>query len=360
MEKGLMFWRSTGRSALPRFLAALFLLSFAIVLLGFGGIFNRLSAQSTAIEEPALKLATPIRPDTMRMEWTTLQIPANDFQPIKSDTSTGSFTIPLGPSTPRASPPPTAGSFTETYDNGSDVGKWVASFNVPRQIQPTGGSSLAAGIPAGSYLQQGGFSSSIPTWGTASPRYQPGFNDEFKEDSVFVGNWTGAGVQTFGVDLEVIQSGNWPAPGRPVTLQLMQMDSTGFGVNYVASYTTPILPAPPLTWAHFDFPINANSGAVPSGWVFTHGDGSPGNDSEWATFLSRVDLTSVGFYAPGFAYPGTGSWTLGIDNISVQYGTKTTEPRFLVSPAPAPEPTSLAFIGVVSAGLFFRRRRRRH
>jgi hypothetical protein len=67
--------------------------------------------------------------------------------------------------------------FTETYDDRTDVGHSVASFNVRRQIQPIGGSPLGGGIPLGAYLQQGGFTSSVPTWGTASPRFQPGFND---------------------------------------------------------------------------------------------------------------------------------------------------------------------------------------
>jgi hypothetical protein len=224
-------------------------------------------------------------------------------------------------------------SFTETYDNGSDVGQWVASFSVPRQIQPAGGSPLGGGIPLGAYLQQGGFSSSIPTWGTASPRFQPGFNDQYKQDSVFVGDWTVAGVTNFGVDLDVIQSGSWPSPGRPITLQLMQMDNTGFSVNYVATYTTSLMSMAPIGWTDYSFTINADGGVVPIGWVFTHGDGTPATDAEWATFLSRIDLTSVGYYAPGTFYPSTGSWTLGIDNISV-----TT--------VPVPEPASIVFLSL--------------
>src|SRR6266849_8348148 len=191
-----MFWRSTGHFGLPRVLAALLLFLFAIALLGFSGSFNRAGAESTGIQEPTLKLGQPIRPDTLRMEWRTLQIPAGDFLPIKSSTMQepgSSFQVSLAPATQANS------GFTETYDDGTDVGKWVASFNVPRQIEQTGGSSLGGGVPLGAYLQQGGISSSIPTWGTASPRYQPGFNDTFKEDSVFVGNWTNAGVLTFSV-----------------------------------------------------------------------------------------------------------------------------------------------------------------
>ncbi len=38
-------------------------------------------------------------------------------------------------------------SFTETYEDGTDVGQWVASFNVPRQIELIGGSPLGGGGP---------------------------------------------------------------------------------------------------------------------------------------------------------------------------------------------------------------------
>jgi hypothetical protein len=234
--------------------------------------------------------------------------------------------------------------FTETYDDGTDIGHWVASFNVPRQIEPVGGSPLGGGIPLGAYLQQGGFTSSIPTWGTASPRFQPGFNDTYKENSVFVGDWTDAAVTAFSVDLDVIQSGSWPMPGRPLTLQLMQMDSTGFSVNYVATYTTPLMPTAPVGWTHYDFMINANGGIIPPGWVFTHGDGTPGTDAEWATFLSQIDLTSVGYYAPGTFYPSNGSWTLGIDNVSIQT-------------VPVPEPGSFTLVSLGLCGLAVRRRR---
>jgi hypothetical protein len=114
------------------------------------------------------------------------------------------------------------------------------------------------------------------------------------------------------------------------------MDGTGFGVNYVATYTTALIPNQPVGWNHYDFTVNANGGAVPSGWVFTHGDGSPGTDAEWATFLSRVDLTSIGYYAPGTFYPSTGSWTLGLDN-----------PTVTTAAVPEPAAAPLILIGCV-------------
>jgi hypothetical protein len=57
-------------------------------------------------------------------------------------------------------------TFIETYDDGTDVGLWHCSVGVPRMIETSGGNP-------GAYLQQGGFSTSIPTWASISPRFQP-------------------------------------------------------------------------------------------------------------------------------------------------------------------------------------------
>ncbi|HVP10044.1 MAG TPA: hypothetical protein VMV94_02535, partial [Phycisphaerae bacterium] len=200
-------------------------------------------------------------------------------------------------------------SLIETYDDGTDVGQWICSNNQPRVFQPTGGNPDM-------YLQQGGFSTSIPNWGTASPRYQPGFNDTYKIDSVFVGDWTSAGVTTLSTDLNVLHVGSWQ--NRPVTLKIMQMDDTGFSVNYSATWSTDNMATPPIGWNHYDFTINAAGGVVPIGWIFTRGDGTPGTDADWATFLSRVDLVQFMYARPGTMYTSFGSWTLGIDNISIQ------------------------------------------
>jgi subtilisin family serine protease len=201
--------------------------------------------------------------------------------------------------------------FIETYDDGSDVGQWVCSFSVPRIIETSGGNP-------GAYLQQGGFSTHTPTWATASTRYQPGFQDTYKTDSVFTGDWAGAGVASISADLNIIQAGGW-GPDRAVTLKLLQMDDTGFNLNFEATYTLPDLgKTPPIGWQTYSFPVNANSSKIPHGWVFTHGDGTPATDAEWSTFVHRIDLTSIGYYKPGFAYVGFGSWTLGIDNIKIQ------------------------------------------
>src|SRR5215813_8899568 len=223
-------------------------------------------------------------------------------------------------------------SFIETYDDGTDVGLWHCSVGVPRIIE------IAGGNP-GAYLQQGGFSSAIPTWASISTRFQPGVNDPYKIDSIYTGDWTSLGVTRIAADLNVIHVATW-ATDRAVTLELLQMDETGFNVNYDATYTLPDLPEPPIGWQTYSFPVDANSPIIPLGWVFTHGDGTPGTDAEWSPFLHRVDLTSIGFYKPGFAYPSLGTWILGIDNVEIDFQTgPTPTPTPTATPTPTPSPT---------------------
>ena len=213
-------------------------------------------------------------------------------------------------------------SFIENYDDGTDVGLWHCSLGVPRIIESSGGNP-------GAYLQQGGFSSAIPTWASISTRFQPGVPDPYKIDSIYTGDWTSLDVTNITADLNVIHVATW-ATDRAVTLELLQMDETGFNVNYDATYTLPDLPEPPIGWQTYSFPVNADSPTIPQGWVFTRGDGTPGTDAEWSPFLHRVDLTSIGFYKPGFVYPSLGTWILGIDNVEID---------FLSNPTPTPTPT---------------------
>jgi len=215
------------------------------------------------------------------------------------------------------------GDFIETYVDRTDVGLWHCSTGVPRIIETSGGNP-------GAYLQQGGFSSSIPTWASISMRFQPGVSDPYKIDSIYTGDWTSIGVTSIIADLNVIQVATWTTD-RAVTLELLQMDETGFNINYDATYTLPDLPQPPVGWQTYSFPVDANSPTIPQGWVFTRGDGTPGTDAEWSPFLHRIDLTGIGFYKPGFGYPSLGTWILGIDNIEIDFQT-----------GPSPTPTSTA------------------
>src|SRR6266508_1988732 len=233
----------------------------------------------------------------------------------------------------------THANFIETYDDGTDVGIWNCSLSVPRIIETSGGNP-------GAYVQQGGFSTHVPTWFSVSTRFPPGVNDTYKIDSIYTNAQTSLVVSVVTVDLNVIHVATW-ATDRAVTLELLQMDETGFNVNYDATYTLPDLPDPPVGWQTYSFPVDANSPTIPQGWVFTRGDGTPGTDAEWSQFLHRIDLTSIGFYKPGFAYPSLGTWILGIDNIEIDFQagptptpSPTATPTATVSPTPTGTPTA--------------------
>ncbi|TMQ05079.1 MAG: hypothetical protein E6J90_49975 [Deltaproteobacteria bacterium] len=202
-------------------------------------------------------------------------------------------------------------SFTETYEAGTlDVGHWILTTNSaePRIIETTGGHP-------GGYLY-GEVGSAVPTWSTASTRYQPGVNDDAKRDSVFVGDYYANNINHVGADLEVEQAGSW-TQDRTVTLQLVSWDAATDAVAFEATYSLPDMPRAPNGWKHYDFAVDARSPTIPKGWVFTRGDGTPGTDAEWATFMHQIDLVGFGYWKPGYGYPSLGVWKLGIDNIHI-------------------------------------------
>ena len=148
-------------------------------------------------------------------------------------------------------------TFIETYDDGTDVGLWHCSVNAPRLLEAVGGNP-------GAYIQQGGFSTAVPTWASISTRFQPGVPDPYKIDSIYTGDWTSLGVTNIIVDLNILQVATW-ATDRAVTLELLQMDETGFNVTYDATYTLPDLPEPPVGWADIFVPGECEFADDPGG-----------------------------------------------------------------------------------------------
>ena len=206
---------------------------------------------------------------------------------------------------------PSGVDFTETYESGSqDVGNWILSDEPtrPRMINATGGDP-------GSYLYSE-VSTSIPTWSTASTRYQPGVFDASKRNSVFVGDYYTASINKLSVDLEVIQPGSW-TEDRTVTLHLMSWDTANNKLAVDATYSLPDIPDVPVGWQHYDFMIDSQSPTIPTGWVLMRGDGTPGTDADWATLMHQIDLVGFGYWKPFFGYPASGLWQLGIDNIRI-------------------------------------------
>jgi hypothetical protein len=223
----------------------------------------------------------------------------------------------------------------ETYDDGTDIGIWnlTTNLNKPRLIQPSGGNP-------GKFLEQDDVAGGLPQWETATPQWQPGFNDTYKNFSAYTGNYAAAGVSGMSMDVNVIQQGNW-ATDRAPTLKLARWDDVNQTVLVEATYTGPDLPddIAPVGWNNYAFPIDSAATDIPAGWVVDRGDGQPATGADWVALMNRVDLATFGFYKPGFFYSSLGSWSEGIDNIAI---------------TSVPEPASIGALGLVAFG-FLRR-----
>jgi len=201
--------------------------------------------------------------------------------------------------------------FTETYDAGStDVGHWGLTTNTLRSrvIERTGGHP-------GGYLYSE-VSTPIPTWSTVSKRYQSGGDDPIGQDSIFVGDYYARRINHVSADLRIYQVGSWTR-GRTVTLHLVRWEVGSNSVAFEAFYSPPDISAAPTGWHHYDFRVDARSARVPPGWTFRRGDGTPGTDADWATFMHQIDFVGICYWRPGYFYPALGIWKLGIDNIHV-------------------------------------------
>jgi len=223
-------------------------------------------------------------------------------------------TLPDGSATLDAPLSPDAATrvdFTETFNAGSmDVGNWglTTEASRARMIRPDGGD------PDGYLYAE--VSTSIPTWATASPRFQPGVGDGAKRDSTFVGDYYTNDIKYVSADLQIFQVGVW-TPDRGLTLHLMSWDDTTNSVAFDAFYVLTDLPEIPVGWNHHAIEVDARSATVPPGWEFTRGDGTTGTDADWAIFMHQIDLVGFGLWKPHFGYPNRGIWQLGIDNVHV-------------------------------------------
>jgi hypothetical protein len=197
--------------------------------------------------------------------------------------------------------------FTETYSWGTrDVGHWSLTTNDlrTRVIEPTGGNP-------GGYLY-GEVASPIPTWSTASRRFDP----DAGSASIFVGNYRANDIRRISADLCVYQAGSWSA-SRTVTLQLVRWDVANATIAVDATYSLPDIPNVPDGWQNYKFPVDARSDKIPPGWQVERGDGTPATDADWAFLMQQIDVVGLGFWKPGYMYPALGLWELGIDNIHI-------------------------------------------
>src|SRR2546423_14830192 len=74
-------------------------------------------------------------------------------------------------------------TFIETYDDGTDVGLWHCSVNVPRILETNGGNP-------GADIPQGGLTTQLPPWARISPRFQPGVYNTAHNPRIYNGHGT--------------------------------------------------------------------------------------------------------------------------------------------------------------------------
>lgn len=190
----------------------------------------------------------------------------------------------------------------DTFDSGVNLGAWRLTTNPDRlyQIEPTGGNP-------GAYLH-GQVATAVPTWYVSDPA-----NNPFLGDYATMG---GGGVTNFSFDMTI--SGGIQVPDRNMTLHLVTTLGTGdlsLGIEafFVGTDISNFSPG----WNHYTYPLNASDAAIPTGWVVTEGNGTPGTAADWHTLMTHIEGVHFSLGTPGFFYPSLGIWDLGLDNVTL-------------------------------------------
>jgi hypothetical protein len=193
--------------------------------------------------------------------------------------------------------PALADTFTETFDNGSNVGGWL--YGGPGEtIETTGGNP-------GAYLHSPSLDTFAPQPRTSGP------------DSVFTGDFQGRNVSVLGVDLITIAV-DFSAAGRPLTLMLVSNAGTPGDANddWAAYFLGPQnVPEPGDGWVSFSFPVPSQSPTPPPGWqTIALGPNSPPPD--WNDLITDVDEVRF-FYGDPTNFFIFQFWDVGLDNVTI-------------------------------------------
>lgn len=193
--------------------------------------------------------------------------------------------------------PAFADTFTETFDNGSNVGGWL--YGGPGETIETSG-----GNP-GAYLHSPSIDTFAPQPRTSGP------------DSVFTGNFQARNVSVIGIDLITIAV-DFSAAGRPLTLMLLSDAGTPGNPNddWAAYLIGPQnVPVPGDGWVSFSFPVPSQSPTLPPGWqTIALGPNSPPPD--WNDLITDVDEVRFFYGDPTFVFIFQ-MWDVGLDNVTI-------------------------------------------
>ncbi len=193
-------------------------------------------------------------------------------------------------------------SLVETFDGGSNQGGWT--YGLPASFPTNGGHP-------GSYLLVSGLDTFAPIAATT-------------ETGVFTGNFHQRQILTIGVDL-ITHSVDFSAGGRPLTLMLFHDNGTPGDPkdDTAAFFMGPNIPQPGEGWLSYDFAVPSQSDTLPQGWELLNlGDsGSPAQHT-WAQVMANVNQVSF-FYGDPRLFFIFQMWTVGMDNVRIQWGTLT-------------------------------------
>jgi hypothetical protein len=195
-----------------------------------------------------------------------------------------------------------AETFTETFDDGSNVGGWT--FGSPNGFIDSSG-------------------------GNPGPFYHDTFLDTYAPqprttvDSIFTGDYRANNVTSVGIDL-VLFYVDFSADGRPLTVVLRSdNDTPADGSDDWAAYCIGERNVPLVGqgWISYDFAIPAQETSLPAGWEFIlFGPGSPPSP-DWNDLITDVDQL-IFFYGDPTMFFIFQAWDLGLDNPRITYGAE--------------------------------------
>jgi hypothetical protein len=196
-----------------------------------------------------------------------------------------------------SSAPAFADTFTETFDNGSNVGGWL--YGGPGEtIESSGGNP-------GWYLHSPSIDTFAPQPRTSGP------------DSVFTGNFQDRNVSVIGIDLITIAV-DFSAADRPLTLMLVSAAGTPGDPSddWAAYFIGPQnVPVPGDGWVSFSFNVPSQSPAPPPGWqTIAFGPNSP--PPNWNALITDVDEVRF-FYGDPTNLFIFQMWDVGLDNVTI-------------------------------------------
>lgn len=205
--------------------------------------------------------------------------------------------------------------YTETFAGASNQGEWGFDGSYDR-IERSGGDP-------GEYFHN----SHLVTF---APRPATGLGTS----SEFTGNYRERGVFSVGGDFRTL-SVTYTADKRPMSLVLVNHAGTPRDISddlYVFFVGRENIPQPgddsPSEWAHYEFPVPADSRALPfprsegewqPGWGAAVGHlSTPARDPDavWSRVIQDVDQVIFWFHDPRL-YAMLQDWDVGMDNLSV-------------------------------------------